>query len=72
MEGNKEKNARIISNFKALAGKEGFTLVQLALTWLLKQGDDIIPIPGVKSKMKYIEENWTALDIHLFDETKRI
>ena len=37
---------------------------QLALAWLLKQGDDIFPIPGTK-KLKFLEENWGALDVSL-------
>jgi aryl-alcohol dehydrogenase-like predicted oxidoreductase len=67
MDANRDKNVRIISQFKALADKKGCTTSQLAIAWLLKQGDDIIPIPGTK-KLKYLEENWGALDVHLTDE----
>jgi aryl-alcohol dehydrogenase-like predicted oxidoreductase len=70
MEGNKEKNVKIMSDFKALADKKGFSVAQLALAWLLKQGDDIFPIPGTK-KLKYVEENWAALDIQLSDEEEK-
>lgn len=67
MEGNREKNAKIVSQFKALADKKGCSTPQLALAWLLKQGNDIIPIPGTK-RLKYLEENWASLNVHLTDE----
>jgi aryl-alcohol dehydrogenase-like predicted oxidoreductase len=55
--GNRRKNIRIVSEFKALAGKKSCSVAQLALAWLLKQGDDIISIPGTK-RLKYMEEIW--------------
>lgn len=64
---NREKNVKIVNQFKALADKKGCTTSQLSLAWLLKQGDDIIPNPGTK-RIKYLEENWGALQIHLTDE----
>lgn len=64
---NRETNMKIINQFKTLADKVGCTMPQLALAWLLKQGDDVIPIPGTK-KIKYLEENWGALDVKLTDE----
>jgi aryl-alcohol dehydrogenase-like predicted oxidoreductase len=67
MEANRDKNVKLVSQFKALADKKGCTTSQLAIAWLLKQGDDIVPIPGTK-KLKYLEENWGALDVHLTDE----
>lgn len=67
MEGNRDKNTKIVSQFKVLADKKGCTIAQLALAWLAKQGDDIIPIPGTK-RLKYLEENWASLDVHLTDE----
>jgi aryl-alcohol dehydrogenase-like predicted oxidoreductase len=66
-EANRDKNAMVVSQFKSLADKKGCTITQLALAWLLKQGDDIIPIPGTK-KMKYLEQNWGALEVSLSDE----
>lgn len=63
---NFEANLKLVSQFKALAEKKACTPSQLALAWLLKQGDDIIPIPGTK-KIKYLEENWGALDVNLTD-----
>ncbi|MCJ1304107.1 hypothetical protein MMC08_006919 [Hypocenomyce scalaris] len=67
MEANRDKNVKLVIQFKALADKKGCTTAQLAIAWLLKQGDDVIPIPGTK-KLKYLEENWGALDVHLTDE----
>lgn len=67
MEANREKNAEIIGKFKALADKKDCTIPQLAIAWLLKQGDDIFPIPGTK-RLKYFEENWGALDVQLTAE----
>lgn len=66
-EENLEANVKLVSQFKAFADKKGCTTSQLAIAWLLKQGDDIIPIPGTK-KIKYLEENWGSLDIHLTDD----
>jgi aryl-alcohol dehydrogenase-like predicted oxidoreductase len=67
MEQNRATNIKIVNQFKVVADNKGCTITQLALAWLLKQGDDIIPIPGTK-KMKYLEENWGVLDVHLTDE----
>lgn len=67
MEANRDKNAQLVSQFKALAEKKGCTAPQLAIAWLLKQGHDIFPIPGTK-KLKYLEENWAALDVQLTDK----
>ena len=43
---------------------------QLALAWLLKQGSDIIPIPGTK-RVKWLEENWGAFCVELTDEEEK-
>jgi len=67
MEANRDKNAKLVNQFKALADKKGCSTSQLSIAWLLKQGDDIIPIPGTK-KIKYLEDNWGALNVHLTDE----
>lgn len=66
-EENLPANIKLASQFKAFADKKGCTMSQLAIVWLLKQGDDIIPIPGTK-KIKYLEENWRSLDIHLTND----
>ena len=65
-EDNLEKNLSVVNQFKALADKKGCSSTQLALAWLLKQGDDIFPIPGTK-RVKYLEANWEALDVQLSD-----
>jgi len=67
MDANKDTNMKIVNEFKTLADKKGCSVAQLALAWLLKQSDDIIPIPGTK-RMKYMEENWAALEISLSAE----
>jgi aryl-alcohol dehydrogenase-like predicted oxidoreductase len=47
-----------------LAGEKDVTPSQLALAWLLAQGDDIVPIPGTKRR-KYLEENAQAVNLKL-------
>jgi aryl-alcohol dehydrogenase-like predicted oxidoreductase len=47
---------------KALAEKKGILPSQLALAWVLAQGEDIAPIPGTKRR-KYLEENVVAADV---------
>lgn len=59
-----QNNIRLVNEFAALAKDKNATPAQLALAWVLAQGDDIIPIPGTK-KRKYLEENAGAVDIHL-------
>ncbi|KAH8894562.1 aldo/keto reductase [Thozetella sp. PMI_491] len=64
---NRDHNIKVVNEFKAFADKKGCSVTQLALAWLLKQGDDIFPIPGTK-KIKYLEDNWGSLDVSLTDE----
>jgi aryl-alcohol dehydrogenase-like predicted oxidoreductase len=59
-----ENNKKLAEEFGLLAKGKGCTAAQLALAWVLAQGDDIIPIPGTK-KRKYLEENAAAADIAL-------
>ncbi|WP_300601427.1 aldo/keto reductase [Niabella sp.] len=59
-----ENNNRLVREFAALAKDKSCTPAQLALAWVLAQGDDIIPIPGTK-KRKYLEENAGAVNIAL-------
>ncbi len=47
--------------------EKGVTSAQLALAWVLAQGDDIVPIPGTK-RVKYLEENAAADDVQLTAE----
>jgi len=57
-------NTNLVKEFAALAAEKGSTASQLALAWVLAQGEDIIPIPGTKQR-KYLIENAAAVDIQL-------
>jgi aryl-alcohol dehydrogenase-like predicted oxidoreductase len=59
-----EKNLALASQVKRLAEKKACTAAQLALAWVLAQGDDIVPIPGTK-RVKYLEENLGAIRVPL-------
>ncbi|WP_026734718.1 aldo/keto reductase [Fischerella sp. PCC 9605] len=61
------KNLQLVEQVKTIAAETGVTPSQLALAWLLAQGEDIVPIPGTKQR-KYLEENVTATDIQLTAE----
>ncbi|MVM31252.1 aldo/keto reductase [Spirosoma sp. HMF4905] len=61
---NWENNQSLAEAFAVLAQEKQVTSAQLALAWVLAQGDDIIPIPGTK-KRKYLEENAGAVDVTL-------
>ena len=63
-EENFPKNLKLVDEINQIAQKKGCTAGQLSLAWLLAQGPDIIPIPGTK-KIKYLEENFGALDVEL-------
>jgi aryl-alcohol dehydrogenase-like predicted oxidoreductase len=58
------KNLELVERIKLIAAEKGATPSQLALAWLLAQGDDIVPIPGTKRRM-YLEENVAATNITL-------
>ena len=62
--GNYEKNLEATQQLIALAESKGGTVAQLALAWLLAQGDTIVPIPGTRSP-KRLEENVGAVDFAL-------
>lgn len=64
---NRGNNVKIVQHFRDVASKHGCTTSQLALAWLLKQGDDVIPIPGTK-RVKYLEENWDSRNVKLSEE----
>jgi len=67
-----EQNRKLAAQVEALAGEKGCTPGQLALAWVLAQGDDLVPIPGTKRRA-YLEENLAAADIELTpDESARI
>jgi aryl-alcohol dehydrogenase-like predicted oxidoreductase len=63
-EGNLEQNLRIVDTVEAVAKEIGATPAQVALAWLLAQGDDIVPIPGTK-RVARLEENAAAVAIVL-------
>jgi aryl-alcohol dehydrogenase-like predicted oxidoreductase len=64
---NFTKNLQLVDRVKAIATEKGITPGQLALAWLLAQGEDIVPIPGTKRRA-YLEENVAAVDITLTPE----
>jgi aryl-alcohol dehydrogenase-like predicted oxidoreductase len=69
---NLEHNLKIIQSFEKIAQEKKCTSAQLALAWLLAQGNDVVPIAGTK-KRKYLKENIGALQVKLSpDELKRI
>jgi len=61
---NFTRNLELVEKVKALAAQQGITAGQLALAWVLAQGDDIVPIPGTKRR-KYMEENAAAVEVSL-------
>ena len=64
---NFPKNLALVDRVGEMAEAKGVTASQLALAWLLAQGEDIIPIPGTK-RIKYLEENVAALKVQLSKE----
>jgi len=67
---NFEKNIQLVREVEAMASEKGCTTAQLALAWVLAQGEDIVPIPGTKH-VRYLDENIGALDVSLSDEELR-
>ena len=61
---NFRRNLELVEHVRRVARQEGLTPSQLALAWVLAQGDDIVPIPGTKRR-KYLEENAAAGEISL-------
>ncbi len=69
---NFQKNLELVRRIKEIASEKRCTPAQLALAWVLAQGEDIVPIPGTKRR-KYLEENVGALDVLLSaDDLRRI
>jgi aryl-alcohol dehydrogenase-like predicted oxidoreductase len=61
-----------VGEVEAMAREKGCTAAQLALAWVLAQGQDIVPIPGTKH-VRYLDENIGALDVSLSsDELQRL
>jgi aryl-alcohol dehydrogenase-like predicted oxidoreductase len=61
---NFQKNLDLVARIEEIATSKGCTPAQLALAWVLAQGEDLVPIPGTKRR-KYLEENLGALDVTL-------
>lgn len=69
---NFARNLQLVEQVKAIAADKGITAGQLALAWVLAQGQDLIPIPGTK-RAAYLDENIAALEVALMpDELARI
>jgi aryl-alcohol dehydrogenase-like predicted oxidoreductase len=64
---NLEANQRLAAKVAEIAQEKGITPAQLALAWVLAQGEDLVPIPGTKRR-KYLEENAGAVDVELSGE----
>jgi aryl-alcohol dehydrogenase-like predicted oxidoreductase len=64
---NFQKNMDLVKRIEQIAKEKGCQPSQLALAWLLAQGEDIVPIPGTKRR-KYLEENVLALQVELTNE----
>jgi aryl-alcohol dehydrogenase-like predicted oxidoreductase len=67
---NFDKNLKLVDEVEAIANEKGIAASQLALAWVLAQGDGIVPIPGTK-RPKYIEQNAAAVDVELSVEDIR-
>jgi aryl-alcohol dehydrogenase-like predicted oxidoreductase len=69
---NLQANLRLADKVKEIAAEKGVTPAQLAIAWLLAQGDDIVPIPGTKRRT-YLEQNAAAVEVELTaDDLARI
>lgn len=64
---NFEKNIQLVHEVEKMAKEKGCTTAQLALAWVLAQGDDIVPIPGTKH-VRYLDQNIGALEVKLTAE----
>ncbi|MCW2850339.1 MAG: aldo/keto reductase, partial [Nocardioides sp.] len=62
-----ETNLALVARVRELAASKGCTPGQLALAWVLAQGEDVVPIPGTK-RVRYLEENVAAADVELSAE----
>jgi aryl-alcohol dehydrogenase-like predicted oxidoreductase len=64
---NLEANLKLAAKVEEIATEKGITSAQLAIAWLLAQGDDLVPIPGTKRR-SYLEQNAAAVDVELSEE----
>src|SRR5215208_6474322 len=67
---NFRRNMELVDRIEEIAGEKGVKPGQLALAWVMAQGDDIVPIPGTKRR-EYLEENVAAVQIDLSDDDLR-
>jgi aryl-alcohol dehydrogenase-like predicted oxidoreductase len=71
-EGNIERNLELVDRIAEIAREKNVTPAQLALAWVLAQGDDVVPIPGT-TRVAHLEQNLAALEVELTeDELARI
>ncbi|HKE45766.1 MAG TPA: aldo/keto reductase [Steroidobacteraceae bacterium] len=61
---NFDRNMKLVDELRELGARTGHSSVQIALAWLLRQGDDVVPIPGTKRR-KYLAENLAAASVQL-------
>ncbi|MBV9098949.1 MAG: aldo/keto reductase, partial [Frankiaceae bacterium] len=67
---NFKRNLDLVDKVREIAAEKECTPGQLALAWLLARGDDVVPIPGTK-RVRYLEENFGALDVKLTEDDLR-
>jgi aryl-alcohol dehydrogenase-like predicted oxidoreductase len=67
---NFDRNLELVGRVEEIAAEKGVTAGQLALAWVLAQGDDVVPIPGTKH-LTYLEQNVAASEVELSDEELR-
>ena len=65
-----QENLKLAAAVKELAKEKGATPAQLALAWVLAQGEDVVPIPGTK-RLRYLEENMGALRVTLTESDRK-
>jgi aryl-alcohol dehydrogenase-like predicted oxidoreductase len=65
-----QENLKLVAAVKDLAAEKGVSPAQLALAWVLAQGEDMVPIPGTK-RVRYLEENMGALQIKLTESDRK-
>ncbi len=65
-----QENLKLAEAVKELAREKGVTPAQLALAWVLAQGEDVVPIPGTK-RLRYLEDNMGALRVNLTESERK-
>jgi aryl-alcohol dehydrogenase-like predicted oxidoreductase len=65
-----QENLKLAAAVKELAREKGATPAQLALAWVLAQGEDVVPIPGTK-RVRYLEDNMGALRVNLTESDRK-